>query len=78
MKRFELLEDLSAYGSASACLLKWSGEKYVRSSEKIVIHDHTGQHGHRGDRGFVAYSEESNQWEAVSGLYEQVAGWLPS
>lgn len=78
MKRFELLENLSSYGSAKATLLIWSGDRYVRGNQKIVVHDHSGQHGYRGDRGFTAYIDESQQWEAVSGLYEQAASWLPS
>lgn len=73
MKRFELLEDLHPMGVAKACLLKWDGAKYIRGQEHIVLHDHTGQHGDRGDRGFAIYSEESLQWEALSGLYEQAS-----
>ncbi|HWA97645.1 MAG TPA: hypothetical protein VG713_04110 [Pirellulales bacterium] len=78
MRQFELLEALPPGRTARAVLLKWDGHKYVRTAEVIELHDFVGGHGERGDRGYGFYSQESGRWEAASGLYEQVAGWLPS
>lgn len=77
IKMFELLEDLRPSGTAKAVLLKWDGEKYVRSNQKIELNEFVGTHGDRGDRGYCFYSDDSKRWEAASGLFEQVAGWLP-
>jgi hypothetical protein len=77
IRQFELLENLGAGRSARAVLLKWNGQRYAPSGEKIEIHEFVGTHGDKGDRGYAFFSEESNRWEAVSGLFERVASWLP-
>jgi hypothetical protein len=77
MRQFQLLEDLRPGGSARAILLRWDGAKYVPSDEEIELFEYVGLHGDRGDRGYCCFSDESNHWEAASGLYEQVASWLP-
>ncbi|MBS0208715.1 MAG: hypothetical protein JSS27_07155 [Planctomycetes bacterium] len=78
LKPFELLEDLQPGRSAKAVLLQWDGQKYARSNQKVELHEFVGTHGDRGDRGYCFYSEDSGRWEAASGLFEQVAGWLPT
>jgi hypothetical protein len=78
MRQFELLEDLAPGRSARAVILKWDGKNYSRSNQVVQLHDFVGVHGDRGDRGYAFLSEESGQWEAAAGLFEQVAGWLPS
>jgi hypothetical protein len=77
-KPFELLEDLRPGQSAKAVLLRWDGGKYVRSDNHIDLNEFVGTHGDRGDRGYCFYSDESKRWEAASGLFEQVCGWLPN
>lgn len=78
MRRFELREDLRAYGSAKAVLLKWNGNQYIPSrAEEITVYDFVGQHGSKRDRGYCFLSEESGLWEAACGLSEQVADWMP-
>jgi len=77
IRHFELLEDLGAGRSARAVLLKWNGKRYAPSGEQVQIFEFVGSHGDKGDRGYAFYSEESERWEAVCGLYEQVASWLP-
>ncbi len=77
LRQFELLEDLKPFGSASAVLLEWNGEKYVRTKEIIKVFEFVGTHGERRNRGFTYYSEESKKWEAVGGMQEPAAGWLP-
>lgn len=72
IKQFELLEDLKPESKAEAVLLKWDGHHYVRSKEKIELHNAVRTHGDRGDRGYCFFSEESNRWELLSGLYQQV------
>jgi hypothetical protein len=78
MRQFELMEDLRPGGSAKAILLKWNGQRYVVTNEQTTVFEFVGTHGHRGDRGYACYSPESERWEATSGLFEQVAGWLPA
>lgn len=73
---FELLEDLIPAGSAKAVLLEWNGSRYVRSTETIVIHDFVNSHGDRGDRGYAYLSGDSKRWETLSGLFQQVPGWM--
>lgn len=73
---FELLEDLVPAGTAKAVLLEWNGSRYVRSTENIVIHDFVNSHGDRGDRGYAYQSAESKNWETLSGLFQQVPGWM--
>lgn len=73
---FELLEDLVPAGTAKAVLLVWNGSRYVRSTENIVIHDFVNSHGDRGDRGYAFQSGESKNWETLSGLFQQVPGWM--
>jgi hypothetical protein len=75
LKPFELLEDLEPGKKANAALLRWDGQRYVRSNEKIELHEFVGTHGNRGDRGYCFFSSDSKRWEAVSGLYEQVSQW---
>jgi hypothetical protein len=72
IRQFELLESLQTEGKAAAVLLKWDGETYVRSKETIELHEHVRTHGERGDRGYCFFSSDSNQWESLSGLYQQV------
>ena len=74
---YELLEDLSPRGEARAVLLRWSKTGYVRTTEGIMVHDFVDTHGGRGDRGYAFKSDESGKWEALSGLYQQVPGWMP-
>ena len=71
MRHFELLDDLREGESAPAVLLKWNGQRYVRTAEKVEIFDFVGQHGDRGDRGYGFLSPESGKWEVTSGLNEQ-------
>lgn len=75
IRQFELLEDLSPEGEAEAVLLKWNGNKYVRSNETVVICDVVRMHGDRGDRGYAFKSSESGNWEVLGGLYQQVSGF---
>lgn len=77
LRQFELIEDLAPGRKAQAILLKWNGSKYVRTKETVELYDFVGSHGDRGDRGYCFFSTESNHWEAASGLFEQVANWLP-
>ncbi len=72
IKQFELLEDLHPEGQAQAVLLKWNGNSYARTQEKIELHDSVRTHGDRGDRGYCFFSSESNRWESLSGLYQQM------
>jgi hypothetical protein len=78
MEPFELLEDLRPGQRARAALLKWDGTKYIRSNERIDLHEFVGTHGDKGDRGYCFFSPHSKRWEAAAGLYEQVSGWLPT
>ena len=71
MRQFELLDDLREGDSAAAILLRWNGERYTRTGEKIQIFDFVGQHGYRGDRGYGFLSSESGRWEVACGLHEQ-------
>ncbi len=71
LKPFELLDDLEPLGKANAVLLKWDGSRYVKSQNKIELHDICSTHGDRGDRGYCFLSSMSNLWETVSGLYQQ-------
>ena len=75
IRQFELLENLEARGQAKAALLRWNGTRYVRSKEVVELHEHVGIHGLRGDRCFGFLSPDSGQWEAISGLYQQVPQW---
>lgn len=70
---FELLEHLLPLSQASAVLLEWRGQVYVPSQKTILVHDFLGKHGSRGDRGYCFMSAQSNSWEIVGGLHEQVA-----
>lgn len=70
---FELLEHLLPLGTASAVLLEWQGQGYVRSKKTILVHDFLGKHGTQGDRGYCFLSAQSTVWEIVGGLHEQVA-----
>lgn len=72
LQLFELLENLLPEGTAAAVLLKWNGQRYVASNERIELHEFAGTHGDRGDRGYCYLSPHSNKWETVSGLYQQV------
>jgi hypothetical protein len=72
IKQFELLEDLHPESQAQAVLLKWNGNSYVKTQEKIVLFDSVRNHGERGDRGYCFFSNESNRWESLSGLYQQM------
>ncbi len=72
IRQFELLESLQPEGNAAAVLLKWDGQKYVPSKEHIELHEHVRTHGERGDRGYCFLSPDSNLWESLSGLYQQV------
>jgi hypothetical protein len=78
MRQFELLETLQPGRSARATLLNWNGQRYIASGENVEMHDFVGIHGERGDRFYGFLSPESGRWEAVGGLYEQVASWLPN
>lgn len=69
---FELMEDLSPEGTAKAILLRWNGDRYVRSRETIEVRDFVHIHGNRGDRGYAILSDESGLWMALGGLYQQV------
>jgi hypothetical protein len=69
---FELMEDLSPEGTAKAVLLRWNGQRYVRSKDAIEVRDFVHVHGNRGDRGYAIHSEESGYWEALAGLFQQV------
>lgn len=71
LQLFELAEDLSPMGVANAWLLKWNGTSYVRTTKKIELYEFVKQYGHKGDRGYAFFSQESNRWEAMSGLFEQ-------
>lgn len=71
MRQFELLDDLREGDSAPAVLLSWNGKRYIRTEEKVQVHDFVGQRGHRGDRGYAFLSTESGKWEVASGLHEQ-------
>lgn len=73
--QFELLENLAPEGEAKAVLLRWNGQKYVRSSEVIMLHDVVRMHGDEGDRGYAFKSTESGNWEVLGGLYQQVSGF---
>ncbi|MBS0207061.1 MAG: hypothetical protein JSS49_29645 [Planctomycetes bacterium] len=77
LRQFELLENLRPFGSARAVLLTWNGEQYVRSNEEIEIFEFVGSHAHHRCRGFARHSAESNRWEAVGGLQQPAADWLP-
>lgn len=72
---YELLEDLPPRGAAHGVLLRWTEKGYVRTPEKILIHDFVDTHGDRGDRGYAYHSAESGKWEALSGLFQQVPAW---
>lgn len=72
---YELLEDLRARGSAQAVLLRWHDGRYVRTNDRITIHDFVDTHGDRGDRGYAFQSDESGHWEALSGLFQQAPSW---
>jgi hypothetical protein len=65
---FELLETLDIGHRAEARLLVWTGQHYVSGQDTILVHDHAGSHGVRGDRGYCFLSPVSNQWEVVGGL----------
>jgi hypothetical protein len=77
LRQFELLDDLKPFESARAVLLKWDGQKYARTDERIEVYEFIGIHGHRGDRGFARHSDESQKWEVMSGMQEAVSSWLP-
>jgi hypothetical protein len=77
LRQFELLEDLKPFGSARAVLLRWNGDRYVRSNEEIEVFEFVGTHGDRRNRGYARHSDESNRWEAVGGLHETIESWLP-
>ena len=72
IRQFELLEDLQPEGTASAVLMRWDGRGYVQSKEKIVLHEFVRTHGDCGDRGYCFFNTESQQWESLSGLYQQM------
>jgi len=72
IRHFELLQDLRPEGYSMAILLKWDGKDYVRSDEKIELHDAVRSHGNRGDRGFCFFSTDSNRWESLSGLFQKI------
>lgn len=72
IRQFELLEDLHPEQKASAMLLRWDGQAYVRSKEKIVVHDFVRTHGDRDDRGYCFLNPDSNLWECISGLFQQI------
>lgn len=69
---FELLEDLTPCGSANAMLLRWTGEQYVNSRDVVEVHDVVSCHGDRGDRGYAFKSPDSNRWEVLAGLFQQI------
>ncbi len=75
LRRFELLENLDAGGVAKAALLRWDGERYVRSKQVIDLCEFVGIHGVKGDRGFAFLSAESGRWEAACGLSQQAPQW---
>jgi len=68
LRPFELLEDLAGGHTAKAVLLRWNGDKYVRTDETIDVSEFAGARGMRGDRGYGYYSPESRRWEAVGGV----------
>lgn len=70
MRQFELIDNLEAYGTARAVLMKFNGSTYVRSAEQITVQDFIGSHGDRGDRGYTFFSTESNRWEVAAGLFQ--------
>ena len=72
LRIFELLDDLPPSGSAKAVLLRWDGEQYVNSRDVVDVHDVVSCHGDRGDRGYAFKSQDSNHWEVLSGLFQQV------
>ncbi len=72
LRQFELINDLEPRSSAKATLLRWDGQRYVRTTEIIELHEFVGIHGLKGDRGFCFLSPDSGRWEAASGLYQQV------
>lgn len=74
IRQFELLEDLRPEGQASAILMRWNGVVYVRSLERIELFDVIRSHGNQGDRGYCFFSAESNRWESLSGLFQQIPG----
>lgn len=74
IRQFELLEDLRPEGQARAVLMRWNGEIYVRSQETIELFDVIRTHGDRGDRGYCFFSADSNRWESLSGLFQQIPG----
>ena len=77
LRHFELLEELRPGQSAPAILLQWNGQEYVPSRQRIELLEFAGSRGMKGDRGYCFLSEESGRWEVASGLFEQVADWLP-
>ncbi|MDB5389889.1 MAG: hypothetical protein JWM11_5535 [Planctomycetaceae bacterium] len=77
LRHFELLEDLNPFGNAKATLLKWNGEKYVRTNEEIEIFEFLGTFGVRRNRGLALHSDESKKWEAVGGMQEPAESWMP-
>lgn len=74
IRQFELLEDLRPEGQARAVLMRWNGAAYVRSLERIELFDVIRSHGNEGDRGYCFFSAESNRWESLSGLFQQIPG----
>lgn len=77
LRHFELLEELRPGLSGKAVLLQWNGHEYIPSRQIVELLEFSGSHGNKGDRGFCFLSEESGRWEVASGLFEQVAAWLP-
>jgi len=65
---FELLESLDVGRSARAVLLDWQVDGYVRTSQRIVIHDFVGRSGQPGSRGYCVQSPISKRWEVTGGL----------
>ena len=77
LRQYELLQDLRPFGSAKAALLRWNGSRYVSGTEEIEVFDFMGVRGHRRDRGYTRFIQESTKWEAISGLSSPVESWLP-
>lgn len=72
---YELLQDLPPRGSAEAVLLRFHDGRYIRTQNRIVVHDFVDTHGDRGDRGYAFESAQSGKWEALSGLFQQAPSW---
>ena len=73
-RQFELLEALQTGGMNRAVMLGWNGQKYSHTKEWSKVCEFLETHG---DGGYTLFSNESKRRDAVSGLFQTHASWLP-